>query len=378
MAKTNKMSSISSERLKDAREYFGLNVYQVSQALKRITPEELLDYETGTAFPTYAKLELLADYYHRPLLYFFFKTPPKQSMLNVAFRRVENEIGGFLTMQTRLMMEKAEFYRLNISELYENQNPPIFYDMLEKGKKEPDFDFINWLRHQLQLPVETQVRFKGAADSFLEYIREKLYETGVYVFKDSFKNDHISGLCLYDKDYPVILLNNKTTFTRQVFTVFHEIYHLSQKESDVYLVQQKEEKACDTFANRFLIPEDDLNIQLEGVYDFENKALIQKLAKRYSVSPAAVANRLKTEGKITPGFYYTINEDGLRRMNSESSGGNYYSTQISYLGRPYLKRIFTDYFEGKTNLSTVGKYTGVKVIYLSQLSSYYIYGGKLE
>ena len=50
------------------------------------------------------------------------------------------------------------------------------------------------------------------------------------MFKDSFKADDVSGLCLCDEEYPVILLNNKMSFTRQIFTVFHEIYHLFAKE----------------------------------------------------------------------------------------------------------------------------------------------------
>lgn len=98
----------------------------------------------------------------------------------------------------------------------------------------------------------------------LEYIRETLYDLGIYVFKDSFKADDVSGLCLYDNKYPIILLNNKTSFTRQIFTVFHEIYHLFCKETNVYYLDYDNEKACDQFASEFLIPAEDFSTYISG------------------------------------------------------------------------------------------------------------------
>lgn len=375
MARNEKMTSVSSERLKHAREYYGLDIYQVSQKIKPIKPEDLQGYEDGTDFPSYSKLEMLANFYNRPLLYFFFKSQPQQERLAVAFRSVENEIGHYLDMQIRTMMEKADLYRLNISELFSNQDHPRFAVMLEKSNIHTNHELATWLREKLDLPLETQKRNFARADSLLEHLRDKLYEVGVYVFKDSFRANDVSGLCLYDADFPVILLNNKTSFTRQIFTIFHEIYHLFCKEPDVYLPKLNEEKDCDKFASEFLIPDEDLEKRLVGVHNCENKAFIENLAKEYTVSPAAIAYRLKSKGKITSNFYQSIHEDGIRKMNSESSGGNFYYTRMSYLGKPYLKRVFTDYYAGKINVSTVGKYTGLKAAHISKLSSY-MFGGE--
>lgn len=104
------------------------------------------------------------------------------------------------------------------------------------------------------------------------------------MFKDSFKADDVSGLCLCDEEYPVILLNNKMSFTRQIFTVFHEIYHLFAKETDVYYTKYEEEKACDQFASEFLVPEVDFEKRIANIAEFENLELIGVLADEYTVS----------------------------------------------------------------------------------------------
>lgn len=369
MAKSDKMTSISSIRLKQAREHYGLSPFEVCQRIKTIKIEDLYNYESGTDFPSYTKLEALANLYNRPLLYFFFRSEPNEDKLAIAFRSVEYNTGYNLSMQVKTMIEKADLFRLNLSELF-NESPPIrFISLLEDDEIDTSEKLLVWLRTQLELPLTMQKNKFTKADSLLEYLRDKLYDIGVYIFKDSFKADNVSGLCLYDEDYPIIMLNNKTSFTRQVFTIFHEIYHLFCGEADVYYPTNSEEKECDKFASHFLIPEDDFQLRLSDIYHFEDESLINKLANEYTVSPAAIAYRLMAQGKITPKFYSTIQEDGIRKVNSATSGGNFYYTRMSYLGRPYLKHVFSSYYSGKINIAAVGKYTGLKTSHISKLSS---------
>jgi Zn-dependent peptidase ImmA (M78 family) len=374
MAKNEKMTTISSDRLRYAREYYGLDVYQAAQKIRTVTPDDITDYEDGKDYPTYSKLEMMANLYNRPMLFFFFKSQPQQDRLAVAFRSIEREIGQHFNMQIRLIMEKADLYRLNIAELYNTQNHPKFSSLLEENGVKSDKDFIKWLRFELDLSLDKQKKFNRSVD-FLEHVRDKLYEIGIYIFKDSFKSNEVSGVCLYDDEFPVILLNNKTTFTRQIFTVFHEIYHLFYKEPDVYVPELNEEKACDKFASEFLIPDDDFSSKLIGINNFEDNRLIDDLAREYTVSPSAIAYRLKTKGMISSSFYKTIHIDGSRKMNSESSGGNFYYTRMSYMGKQYLKKVFSEYYTGRINTASVGKYTGLKAAHISKLSSY-MFGGE--
>ena len=149
----------------------------------------------------------------------------------------------------------------------------------------------------------------------------------------------------------------------------HEIYHLFNKEIDVYYLKAEDERACNQFASEFLIPEKDLQTRLFGRSTFEDVNFIEGLAKEYTVSPSAVAYRLMKNGKISKAFFEEIQKDGIRKINSATSGGNFYFTKISYLGRSYLKSVFSEYYAGKINIAEVSKYTGLKASHISKLSS---------
>ena len=66
----------------------------------------------------------------------------------------------------------------------------------------------------------------GNAETALEEWRKVLFNVGIYVFKDSFREPDYSGFCLYDDEFPIIYVNNTTAKTRQIFTLFHELAHL--------------------------------------------------------------------------------------------------------------------------------------------------------
>ncbi len=378
MAKSERMTSVTPSRLKYAREYYGLSVEEASRRTS-IKPDTLEKFEAGQEFPTYPMLERLSELYNRPLLFFFFQSEPPQDQLLVEFRSSESHSGRPLEMQVRIMMEKADWYRLQLKALHTDTSAVHFSALLQQDQIKTAQHLVQWLRKQLDLPLNKQKTNFRKANELLEYLRDKLYQIGIYVFKDSFKADEVSGLCLYDEEYPVILLNNKMSFTRQVFTVFHEIYHLFTKETDVYYYKKcEEEKACDQFASEFLIPQLDFQAQLENVTEFDNMELISSLADMYKVSRAAIAYRLMKLGKISESFFTHINIDGIRKANSASGAGNFYYTHISYLGAPYLKNVFSGYYTGKISIGDVGRYTGLKVSHISRMLSSNMLGGVLS
>ena len=376
MAKSEKMSTISPERLKHAREYYGISIQEAAKQ-SRISVEDLEKYESGIDYPSYYRLDVLSVLYNRPLLYFFFQTPPPEEELAIKLRSIERRMSVTLDMQTRVLMERAESYRMNLQDMFNDTPTSSFHERITIGNIENSEELIAWLRKELDFSLDKQKQKFHRADEELEYLRDKFYDIGIYIFKDSFRKDSISGLCLYDESYPVILINNKTAFTRQIFTVFHELYHIWIKQSDVYFPDDsKEEMECDRFASEFLVPDVDLNRRISTIKRFDNEDVIMDLAKEYTVSPTAIAYRLMKKGKISVDFFRSVQDDGLRRMNSASPGGNFYYTRISYLGRRYLGKVYLDYYSGRINVASACKYTGLKAVHISKLSSY-LSGGVL-
>ena len=243
MASRNKMVSVNKDRLIYAREYYGLDILDVVEKTK-ISYDKIQSFENGNDFPTYAELTKLSDFYRKPLLYFFFVSvpDPHEDKMAIAFRGLEQADNKHIGKQAREMMEKANIYKLNLEEMY-SEEAPCFLDLL-KDDNVTEESFSDWLRLKLDVPIEEQLSSSYRPDTLLERFRDELYKVGIYVFKDSFKDDSVSGLCLFDERFPVILLNNKMTFPRQLFTLFHEVYHIFINSNDIDFSGYDEEKAC--------------------------------------------------------------------------------------------------------------------------------------
>lgn len=367
------MVSVNNERLAYARKYCGLHLEEAALRV-RIDSEILKKYEEGHDYPTYSQLDRLASYYKQPLFFFFMKGQPVESKLAVAFRQIEEDKGVGLNKRVREMLQTANIYRLNLQEIYKDQNVISFSKTINKEILQDNASLIEVLRKKLNLTLATQKDFKNRVQ-FLEYLRSKLYSLGVYVFKDSFKADNVSGVCLYDEMFPIVLLNNKTTFNRQIFTIFHELYHIYCKETDVDISGVDEEKQCNRFAGDFLIPTEDFEIQIRNNRVFEDREYIARLADMYTVSSDAIMFKLLSLDKISKAFYRQEREGILRNINSSSSGGNYFYTRISYLGRPYIQNVFNQYYSGNITISEVGKYTLMKPVHVPKLASNLFGGG---
>lgn len=74
---------------------------------------------------------------------------------------------------------------------------------------------------------------------------------------------------------------------------------LNQAQSDI-------EHSCDTFANMFLVPPDDFQVELQKTRLDEHG--IEELAKLYSVSREAIMYKLWKLGKITSDDYTALKE----------------------------------------------------------------------
>lgn len=370
--KSEKMLSVNPERLKYARDYYADDIFEVAKKTK-INVDKLNSYESGEDHPTYSELAKLADYYRQPLLFFFFNSVPQNDKMMVAFRGLEQSEQKFINKRVREMIEIANVYRLNLEELYQDEKKCLFLDII-KDEKVTKKDFPIWLREKLGITIQSQIFDYSSSAELLESFRNKLFDIGIYVFKDSFKEDDVSGLCLFDEKFPIILLNNKTTFNRQLFTLFHEVFHIFCHKNDIDYISDKEEQECNNFASEFLIPTKSLKSSLKN-YTKINDEVIEELAKQYCVSKDAMAYKLYKLQKITKNSYSSIHRDfSSIRDNSKSAGGSYYYTKKAYLGEGYIRKVYDKFYQGKISISQVGLYTQMKPTTAKAFSSK-IFGG---
>ncbi|MCI7350570.1 MAG: XRE family transcriptional regulator [Ruminococcus sp.] len=380
------LSGVNGNIIRWARELYNMDVQEAAKAIG-VNEDCYVNWEKGTEHPTYAKLKKISEVFHKPSAVFFFPIPPQLPSIKGDLRTLPDEVINRLSKNVIVQFEKAKVYQLSLIELYGNRDSIL----LKKESFPTDIqELCVYFRNALNFPISAQKARKSTKIVF-EIFRDKFYDLGIYVFKESFKDNSISGLCINDAQYPVIMINNSMSFARQIFTLFHELYHLISDTSGAEIIrddyydfldqtQSDIEHACDTFANLFLVPEDDFQSELLKTVIDESR--IEELAKTYSVSREAIMYKLWKLGKISAEEYSELKEffygDAIRTQksqdNSSTGGGNYYFTKLAYLGQRYTGEVFNQYFSGKIDNVRASEMLQSKVDHLPRLEAAFFRG----
>lgn len=341
---------------------------------KEIT--DIQAWEEGLDYPTYSQLEKLAyKIYKKPLAIFFFPEPPNNvKKQEKKFRTLNNEIYKEIPTSIIEMINKARVMQINLESI--ETMPKI--NLTDLNFNIEDEDFYKKLRNVLNISLDLQKKSKTYSEAF-EMWREAFYNCGIYVFKEAFDEKSFSGFCLYDKQFPVIYVNNSMTFSRQIFTLFHELFHIIiktsgiDKSNDSYLsklndTNKKLEIMCNSFTGEFLVPTDDLEKKIKKIE--LNEQNVSNIAGEYKVSREVIYRKLLKLNVISKDYYESIHnklKDEPYRENRKTKGGNYYNTKKSYLGENYINDVCKTYYNGKINIYELSNYLNVKVEGISNL-----------
>lgn len=375
---------VNGEVLRWARESAGLTIDEVVQKMKRkrITYELIDSWEQSVETPTYSQLERLAyEIYKRPLAIFFFPEPPEEITVKQSFRTLPEYEIQRMPEKMRFLLRKAQSFQLNLYDLYDGVNPSkknITKD-LEFSPTVSEKEMAKEVRKYLGISIDQQSSFGNPNNAFKEW-RKILEDSGLFVFKDAFQRDEFSGFCLYDEKFPVIYVNNSKPFSRQIFTLFHELAHLLFRTGGVdtniedylgYLHGDEEriEIICNSFAGEFLVPSEHFYEKTRHIsIDDES---ISGLANIYHVSREVILRKFYDLDRIDQAFYSEKVREWRKRDNNGStgSGGNYYFTQGAYLGNKYIEKAFAQFYQNRITTERLADYLGVKVKNVSGMES---------
>ena len=372
-------TAITPELLVWARERAGLTLPEVAHYVSKDV-EDVAAWEAGTAWPTYKQLEKIAQgLYHRPVALFFLPEPPEEPAAQQEFRTLPDFDVSSLIADTRYAVRLGRAYQESLRDLTGGANPSDrrLWRNLRLGFSDDVAPAAQRLRTSLGVSLEQQRAWRSTADAMAGW-RGHVEAAGVYVFKRSFKQREVSGFCLTDDEFPIIMVNNSTPFSRQIFTLFHEVAHLLYGVSSITTVdgrfvgrmsgaQQSVEVSCNKLAAEFLVPSDafpwnriNRNDPIESVSD---------VARTFNVSREVILRRLLDRGWVDSQTY----SDWVRTWASEAEpdrggdGGDYYNNQAAYLGDAYLRLAFSRYRAGVIDTSDLAEHLGVKARNLSKL-----------
>jgi Zn-dependent peptidase ImmA (M78 family) len=358
-----------------ARNRAGLTIEEATEKFTHIAA-----WEAGTSFPTYPQLERLADEFKLPVAAFFLPEPPTLPPIRESFRTLPDTEFDQIPRQVRFLLRKAKALQINLAELTQERNPAP--RLITRDLRFPDNISIarmaTRVREYLDIPLDEQYQWPDD-DIALKAWRSALQVTGIFVFKDAFRVDGYSGFSLYDDEFPIIYVNNSSTKTRQIFTLFHELAHLLFHTSgidtleDRYIPklpeqQRRIEILCNRFAAEFLVPEAAFN-QAMASRDHSERAA-EQVAERFHVSREVIYRKFLDRGWIDEAEYTrAVQIWGGQRTGG--SGGNWYRTQITYLGREYIELAFQQYYQNRIDDAQLAEYLDTKPRNVGTLEEYF-------
>lgn len=370
------VSGVQGRLLRWARETANMTVAEVAEKFKK-TSEEIDAWEQGTDAPTYPQLEKLAyEIYKRPLAIFFLSAPPDEPKPRTEFRSLPDTDLGLLQRQTVLLIRKGRSFQAGLHELYQGGNPverPIFRQ-IRLSTTEPVATQAERVRAALEITLD-DVRAQPDVDSVLKLWRRKIEAEGVFVFKDSFKQREISGFCLRDDQFPIIMINNSTTKTRQIFSIVHELAHLLFDRSGISRFDSSGinelppqdraiEAFCNSIAAEILVPAADFAAAEREWGRDPRRATDDEfalLASQYHVSRSVILRRFLDQGRITQAFYLQKDREWNEQVTGKGGGGgDYYNTQSAYLSERYLREVVSQYARRQITKTEAADLIGVK------------------
>jgi Zn-dependent peptidase ImmA (M78 family)/transcriptional regulator with XRE-family HTH domain len=361
-----------------ARKRAGLTIDDATQKFPHIAA-----WEAGEALPTYPQLERLADEVKLPIAAFFFPEPPTLPPIRESFRTLPDTEFDQIPRQVLFLLRKAKALQLNLAELTQGRNPSA--RLITRDLRFRDTRSIPRMAAEVRehLGVSLADQYQWVDDeTALKTWRDTLQSVGIFVFKDAFRVDGYSGFSLYDAEFPVIYVNNSASKTRQIFTLFHELAHLLFHTSgidtfeDRYIPrlpeqQRRIEILCNQFAAEFLVPDTVFRQAIANREHSEQTAV--QLAQRFHVSREVIYRKFLDRGWIDKAEYARA-ADVWVAQKTGSGGGNWYYTQITYLGRHYIGLAFRQFHQNRIDDTQLAEYLDTKPRNVGTLEEYFLRG----
>jgi Zn-dependent peptidase ImmA (M78 family) len=373
--------AINPKLLEWARKESGFATDQVARRLQ-VKIERVEAWEQGERQPTMRQVEELARFFHRPLGIFFLPRPPQLSPLAAEYRRLPGLQPGHESPELRLALRQMLTRRDNALNL-----------MGELGKVTKDFALR---AHLNESPSEVGNRLRVAmritADEQLEWANEwrawnawraAVENFGVLVFQfGKVPLSEVRGIALLHILFPVIGINGKEIPEARSYTLLHELVHLmlaAGKEEAPALYEQrsgeewtKVERFAEGAASHALIPEEALRAEAGNVGRVAwNTDAIRKLARRFRVTPLAMATRLRESNFMSWAQYQAWRETWDKYISTLPPRKGGFATPVAKAinqnGRPFAQLVLEALSSNRITTVDAARYLGLKFEHFGKL-----------
>lgn len=276
-----------------------------------VKTERVNAWEQGARQPTLRQVEALSHFLHRPLSVFFLPKPPELPPLAAEYRRLPKIRPGHESPELRLAVRQMLTRRENALNLMAEMGVPVTAFELIAHLNESPAEVGARLRVALAVPIEDQLQWRTEWEAWRTW-RARVEAIGILVFQfGKVGLAEVRGLSLLHAPLPVAGINGKEIPEGKSFTLLHEVVHLmlaAGKEEKTALLEkrssaewQQVERFGEIATSNALIPEQALTAaigrrQADAVWSLDE---MRNLARRFRVTPLAMATRLRESGVMT-------------------------------------------------------------------------------
>ena len=356
-----------------------MSIEQLARHMKKDV-EEVRMWVSGEKSPSYSTLETLAYTVLKvPLAVFLFPEAPDIEDKVTKFRRLPEYEMERLSSDTLQIIRSSQGFQDALVELLgtDEDNRKIFIDIDAKDMTAENMAKLT--REYIDISMEEQFKFSGT-ESALRAWRHAIEEAGIFTFKNTFKNRYISGFSLLHEQFPIIVINNSNSFSRQIFTIIHElghillgIYGITDVDESYFDYMSSDERAleicCNEFAAELLVTREVFENDIPRSF---YHSIVGELADKYSVSREVILRRFLEFSVVSQNYYIEQttewNREYLRSI--DRGGGDWYRTRLAYLGEGYTKLAFENYYSGRVSKEQLGEYLNINSKNIDKLQTY--------
>ncbi|OHE61984.1 MAG: hypothetical protein A2413_19085 [Treponema sp. RIFOXYC1_FULL_61_9] len=325
-----------------------------------VHPEQIVDWESGKAFPTFNQARSLAGAFHIPFGYLFLTTEPHERLPIADLRRTRKPRADSPSPEFRDVLysalRKQDWYREELRD--QGEEALSFVGMCTTDT--PPENAAAELSRTLGITAQT-ARTIPTWSGYLSFIAEQSENAGILVLRNGIvgSNTHRSldvgefqGFALSDPIAPLVFVNVNDFETAKIFTLIHELAHIWAGASGVSdtgeadLLQDGDpeiERWCDRVAVETLCPREDFSSAWDVGVDLDT--LTSRIARQYKVSSILVLRRALELGFIHKPLFFAQYDKELARQkrpdNAEKgSGGPPPAVIIPYRnGKRYTRHV---------------------------------------
>lgn len=336
---------------------------------------KLEQWMSGEALPTLKQLEVLAKTTLTPFGYFFLPEPPLETLPVPDFRTVSDH-----------PLRKASAALLETIYAMQRRQEWLRDYLIEEGEEPVSFIGSATLATSPMVTAASIREILGIVDGWADAhstwegallgLRRAAEAVGIIVVINGVfgNNTHqklnpeeFRGFVLCDSHAPLVFINGADAKSAQMFTLAHELAHLWLGKDGLFNLPDLEasgdgvEKFCNRVAAEVLIPTEELHSL--WIVEKRKAEPFQGLAKRFKVSPLVAARRALDAGLITRAAFFKFvkdyQEDERRKSAKKASGGDFYKTQETRIGRRFGLAVVRAAREGRLLYRDAYRLTGL-------------------